>query len=37
MAEKKNPCGCGCVPLKQNDNKATKEKKEGKKAQKKSK
>ncbi len=37
MAEQKNPCGCGCVPLKQNDNKTTKEKKEGKKVHKKSK
>jgi hypothetical protein len=33
MAEKKNLCGCGCIPLKQKDIKATKkEKKEVKKS-----
>ena len=32
MADKKNDCGCGCIPLKEIKNKATKEKKKAKKA-----
>ena len=32
MADKKNSCGCGCIPLKQNSTKAAKEKKEAKKS-----
>ncbi len=31
MADKKNNCGCGCIPLKEIKNKATKEKKKTKK------
>jgi hypothetical protein len=31
MAERKIPCGCGCIPLKEKDEKATKEKTEEKK------
>jgi hypothetical protein len=27
MADKKSPCGCGCIPLKQNSTKATKDEK----------
>ena len=27
MADKKSTCGCGCIPLKQNSAKATKEEK----------
>jgi hypothetical protein len=32
MAEKKKDCGCGCIPLKQNDEKPTKDKKKAKKS-----
>jgi hypothetical protein len=32
MADKKNNCGCGCIPLKEIRNKPTKEKKKVKKA-----
>jgi hypothetical protein len=32
MAEKKNNCGCGCIPLKQNSEKPAKDKKEAKKS-----
>jgi hypothetical protein len=31
MADKKTDCGCGCVPLKQNSPKATKDEKKPKK------
>jgi len=27
MADKKNSCGCGCIPLKQNGTKAAKDEK----------
>ena len=30
MADKKNPCGCGCIPLKQNSTKVTKDEKKAK-------
>jgi hypothetical protein len=30
MAEKKKDCGCGCIPLKENDEKPTKDKKKAK-------
>jgi hypothetical protein len=32
MAEKKNDCGCGCIPLKQNGEKPAKNKKKAKKS-----
>jgi len=32
MAEKKNNCGCGCIPLKQSSEKAAKDKKKDKKS-----
>jgi hypothetical protein len=32
MADKKNSCGCGCIPIKKNSTKAAKEKKEDKKS-----
>ena len=32
MAEKKNDCGCGCVPLKKDTEKSTKNKKKAKKS-----
>jgi hypothetical protein len=32
MAEKKNDCGCGCIPLKQKSEKSAKDKKEDKKS-----
>jgi len=32
MAEKKNNCGCGCIPLKQNNEKPAKDKKNAKKS-----
>jgi hypothetical protein len=31
MAEKKNACGCGCIPLKKEDKKTTQDKKKAKK------
>ncbi len=37
MADKKNSCGCGCIPLKQNNIKVTKDKKKDQKKVKKSK
>jgi len=32
MAEKKNVCGCGCIPLKQASEKPAKDKKDAKKS-----
>jgi len=32
MAEKKNVCGCGCIPLKQTNEKPAKDKKDAKKS-----
>jgi hypothetical protein len=32
MAEKKSSCDCGCIPLKKNSEKATKDKKKAKKS-----